>query len=164
MFKQAWFYVTLLAVAAVAFLLYTEFTAPRQAPGGPPPQVARESESVPPATSEPSPEPARSEADLVALGQRFYTQLGCAACHSLDGTPLVGPSWAGLFGRERPLASGETVVADEEYIRLAIEDPDAQIVQGYPQGVMTATIAPFRAQLAERETIDALIAFIKSLE
>lgn len=159
MFKQAWFYVTLMAVAAIAILLYGQFTQPQVALGDPT-QLAQGSEGG--ASGETA--STFTEAELVAMGERFYTQLGCSACHSLDGTPMVGPTWAGLYGNEVALASGETVVADEAYLRESIEDPDAKIVRGYAAGVMTATIAPYRSQLAQPETIDALIAFIKTLE
>src|SRR5690606_17484777 len=49
-------------------------------------------------------------------------------------------------------------------LRESIENPDAKIVRGYAPGVMTATIAPYRNQLAQPGTIEALIAFIKTLE
>src|SRR5690606_39742663 len=91
------------------------------------------------------------------MGQLFYTQLGCYACHSLDGTPMVGPTWAGLYGREVELTTGERVVADEAYLRESIEDPDAKIVRGYAAGVMTATIAPrseeHTSELQSRENL-----------
>lgn len=158
MFKQAWFYVTLMAVTAITILLYGQFTQPQVAVGDPA-QVAQHAEEVPGTEA-----PTFTEAELVAMGQRFYTQLGCSACHSLDGTPMVGPTWAGLYGREVELTTGERVVADEAYLRESIENPDAKIVRGYAAGVMTATIAPYRNQLAQPGTIEALIAFIKTLE
>ena len=35
---------------------------------------------------------------LVALGQRVFNDQGCSGCHSVDGTPGVGPSLKGLWG------------------------------------------------------------------
>ena len=64
---------------------------------------------------------------------------GCLACHSLDGTKLVGPSFKGLYGEQRIVVSGnaeKSVIADEAYIVNAIYNPDEEIVAGYPKGLM----------------------------
>ncbi|HWP92822.1 MAG TPA: cytochrome c oxidase subunit II [Thermodesulfobacteriota bacterium] len=91
-------------------------------------------------------------------GEKLYKERGCNACHSIDGTKLVGPSWKGLFGHEVTLQDGSTVTADENYIREAILEPGAQIVQGY-QPVMPS----FKGILSDQE-ISALIAYIKTLK
>lgn len=103
----------------------------------------------------------------VERGELWYTQFGCNACHSLDGTVVVGPSWQGLYGSERPLESGETVVADEEYLRSAILNPLDEIVEGYPPSMPQT----FEQQFAEEEAkynnqfsiVEDLIAYIRSL-
>lgn len=56
---------------------------------------------------------------------------GCVACHRLDGVRAIGPSWLGIWGITRTLKDGSTVVVDEEYLRRAMQDPAAQIVEGY---------------------------------
>ena len=33
---------------------------------------------------------------------------GCLRCHTLDGQPHIGPTWAGLYGSQVPLQGGET--------------------------------------------------------
>jgi len=93
-------------------------------------------------------------------GKVLAQQFGCVACHSTDGTRLVGPTWKGLFGSTRTLQDGTTVQADEDYLRTAILDPGAQVVQGFPTGVMPTT---FKDQLTP-EQIEDLIAYIKSLK
>ncbi len=50
-------------------------------------------------------------------GAQLAQQYGCVACHSTDGSILVGPSWKGVFGHEVTLADGSTVTADEAYLR-----------------------------------------------
>jgi cytochrome c oxidase subunit 2 len=103
-----------------------------------------------------------------ARGEQWYTQFGCNACHSLDGSVIVGPSWQGLYGHEVTLTSGETVTADEEYIRNSILNPNDQIVEGFAPNVMPQT---FASQFADEEAkydgqiniIDDLIAFIQTL-
>lgn len=104
-------------------------------------------------------------------GEQWYSQFGCNACHSVDGTDqgMVGPTWQGLFGSEQLLASGETVTADEEYIRNAILNPNAQVVEGYAPNVMPAN---FEEQFAtveaeyngEVDIVAEIIAYIQSLE
>jgi len=168
-FKQAWFYVTFMAVAAIAILFYGQFTQTQvvvsDRSASAPTQVAREPEGAPAGGGEGEAAATTfTEAELIAMGERFYTQLGCSACHSLDGTPMVGPTWKGLYGSEVVLTNGTTVVADEAYLRESIVAPDAKIVRGYAAGVMTATIAPYRSQLNQPGTVDALIAFIKTLK
>jgi mono/diheme cytochrome c family protein len=96
---------------------------------------------------------------LVARGAKLYSSDGCSACHSLNGSPGVGPSFKGLAGSMVRLASGQTVTADDAYLERSITDPDAQIVAGYRPGVMPAAIAQY--DLASKpEDIRALVAFI----
>lgn len=90
------------------------------------------------------------------IGEQLYTQNGCQACHSTDGTRLVGPTLQGLFGNERTFEDGSTTVADEEYIRRSIVEPNAQVVQGFPPSMV-----PFD-YLSDSE-IQSLIEFIKTL-
>ncbi len=64
---------------------------------------------------------------------------GCLACHSLDGSKLVGPSFAGLYGSQRTVEEGntqKTVTADEAYIISSIYDPNKEVVVGYARNLM----------------------------
>jgi cytochrome c oxidase subunit 2 len=107
-------------------------------------------------------------------GEQFYIELGCSGCHSLDGTTGVGPTWQGIWMREEMLADGTTAIVDEEYIRNSILNPDAQIVQGFNPGIMSAQDFPTRiAELeeqilasegAEIDVIADLIAFMQTLD
>ena len=100
-----------------------------------------------------------SEEDLLSLGASTADAAGCLACHSVDGSKSVGPTWQGLFGSERPLADGSTVVADEDYIRESILDPRAKVVAGFPD-IMPTDYANTLSEL----DIQALIAYIRSLK
>lgn len=71
-----------------------------------------------------------------AAGQALVAQSGCAACHSLDGSKLTGPTWRGLFGSKVTLSDGTTVTADEAYLTESIVDPSAKVVQGFQAGIM----------------------------
>ena len=69
-------------------------------------------------------------------GQALVAQNGCGACHSLDGSKLTGPTFRGLFGSTVPLSDGSTVAADDAYLTESIKDPNAQVVRGFPSGIM----------------------------
>ncbi len=68
-------------------------------------------------------------------GPRLFEEKGCSACHSIDGTPRVGPTLKGLFGKTVVvLEDGKerTLVADEVYLRKSLLEPNADVVKGYP--------------------------------
>jgi cytochrome c oxidase subunit 2 len=90
---------------------------------------------------------------LPELGEMLYTSKTCIACHSIDGSPGVGPTFKGLFGKQERFADGSTGVADEDYLRESIVAPAAKIVEGY-QPVMP----PF---LLEERELSGLIEYIK---
>ncbi len=60
----------------------------------------------------------------------------CETCHSIDGRPMVGPTFKGLYGQKhlvREAGGAELeVVVDDAYLAKAIQDPMAQTVKGYP--------------------------------
>lgn len=93
-------------------------------------------------------------------GKGLYESLGCGACHSLDGSKSVGPTWKGLAGSQVKLAGGQTVTADDAYLLESIEDPDKQLVSGYQTGTMSAAIRPGQVSKADAS---ALAAFIDSV-
>lgn len=124
-----------------------------------PPSEAVEPPPAPPAPSEQEqPAIAQPEANRAEEGQQVSQQTGCLACHSVDGTALVGPTFKGVFGSERPFEDGATRTADEAYIRDSILNPGAQVVEGYAN-VMPTT---YEQQLSE-DQIESIIAFIESL-
>ncbi len=88
-------------------------------------------------------------------GEQVSEDNGCAACHGIGGVGGVGPAWTGLFGSERRLESGDVVVADGPYLRRSIDDPSAEIVEGY-------TIEMPENDLSASE-IDDIVAYIESL-
>jgi cytochrome c oxidase subunit II len=95
-------------------------------------------------------------ATLEAKGQSLAQSKGCTACHSVDGSPGVGPTWKGLYGRQETLADGSVVTANEEYLKKSIRDPAAQIVKGYPP------IMP-KMDFSDDE-IAAMLAYIESMK
>jgi cytochrome c oxidase subunit 2 len=93
---------------------------------------------------------------MAAAGQQLFTSLGCAGCHRDDGGG-VGPSLVGLYNSENNFADGTTAVADENYLRESILNPNAKVVAGYP-----AVMPPYEGQVTE-DQLNQLIAYIKSL-
>lgn len=93
-------------------------------------------------------------------GAQLYETQGCKACHSLDGTILVGPSWKNIYGSEESLEGGDSITVDEAYLRESILDPNAKIVQGFAPNVMPPT---YRDMLSDQD-IEDIVAYIKSLQ
>ncbi len=101
--------------------------------------------------------PPPGEIPPAELGEALVQEQGCLSCHSLDGSELVGPTWLGLFGSERQFEDGSTAVADEEYLRAAILQPQSQVVAGYPN------VMPAAYTFLSDEELDALVEYIKTL-
>lgn len=106
----------------------------------------------------------RQKASLASAspGFKLMTDKGCAACHSVDGSARVGPTWKGIYGTQVKVTTNgavREVTIDDEYIRRAILDPNADVVEGFPANVMP----PQRGNVTDAE-VDQLIEYIKSLK
>jgi len=91
-------------------------------------------------------------------GQELYVKRGCVTCHSIDGTPKVGPTWKGLFGSTRKFMDGSTAQVDENYLKQSILEPNAKIVEGF-----TPAMPTFQGQLDDQQ-LDDLVEYIKSVK
>ena len=91
-------------------------------------------------------------------GQQLYESLGCVSCHGARGEGGRGPALAGLFGKQVFLSNGQTVIADESYVRESIENPGAKLVNGF--GPIMPT---FQGQVTPDQLIQ-IMSFIKSLQ
>jgi cytochrome c oxidase subunit 2 len=94
---------------------------------------------------------------LASRGEELFQQLACSTCHSADGTGR-GPALAGVFGSEVKLATGQTVVADESYLRESILTPQQKLVEGYQP------LMPTFQGLVNEEGLMSLIEYVKSLQ
>ncbi len=97
---------------------------------------------------------------IVSRGLDLLKNNACTSCHSLDGSPLVGPSFKGLYGSDRVvLKDGKeiTVKADTSYIRRAILEPDAEVVKGFNKGMMRAY-----NQVLKEEEIKLLLEYFQN--
>ncbi|MCA8063261.1 c-type cytochrome [Burkholderia sp. AU38729] len=91
---------------------------------------------------------------LANLGKTLAAAKGCVACHTVDGSPLVGPTWKGLYGKTETMADGSTAKVDDAYLRAFIRNPTARVVKGF------SPIMP-HFDLSEQE-LSALVAYIKA--
>lgn len=96
-----------------------------------------------------------------AEGKLIVEQKGCIACHSADGTKIVGPSYKGIFGHKTiVVTSGKEreITVDEAYLKKSILEPEADVVKGYASGSMPS----YKGQLNDQQ-IDKIIEYIKTL-
>ncbi|WP_442781664.1 c-type cytochrome [Collimonas fungivorans] len=91
---------------------------------------------------------------LVAQGKALAESKACVACHTVDGSPRVGPTWKGLFGKTETMENGSTAKVDETYLKDFIRNPQARVVKGF------APMMP-KIDMSDAE-LEALAAYIKS--
>ena len=86
----------------------------------------------------------------------IFETSSCLACHSLDGSKGMGPSFKGLYGQEVEVVEGGKkleVEADEAYLRLAITKPGAQVVEGYGNAMPATSLS--------KDEVDSIIGWFK---
>jgi cytochrome c oxidase subunit 2 len=104
-------------------------------------------------------------------GENLYKAL-CQSCHTLNGAPLAGPSWQGMFtkqpdgtfiGRSREVivkgGGRQTITVDDAYIMESIKDPEAKKVAEAP--FVNNNMTPFPN--LEEKKVKGIIAFMKKL-
>ena len=91
-------------------------------------------------------------------GRALMETYGCISCHSLDGTPGVGPTFKDLYGAEREVAlpdgTKRKVFADEGYLRRAFTDPNGELVVGYDP------IMPSTEGMVPNEDMEQMLAWL----
>jgi cytochrome c oxidase subunit 2 len=93
-------------------------------------------------------------------GAKLFAEKGCSACHSIDGSPKVGPTLKGVFSHQVTVLTGgkeRQITADEAYLRKSLIDPTADVVKGFPP------IMPSQKGVLSDAEIDALIEYLKTL-
>ena len=94
-------------------------------------------------------------------GAELLQKKGCLACHSTDGTRKIGPTFKGLFGSKiMVLTAGKEheIIADEEYLRRSVMEPQADIVKGFPP------VMPPQKDSVSQEELSSIIEYIKGLK
>lgn len=93
-------------------------------------------------------------------GKKVFEREGCNSCHSTDGSIIAAPTFKGLYDSKRTVVkSGKDyeVLADEDYLYVAIKYPEREIVKGFDN------IMPSFSHLKD-EDVKNLIEFIKTLK
>lgn len=90
-------------------------------------------------------------------GRRLFEEMRCSTCHRGGSPTSRCPPLEGVYGNPVKLESGDTVIADEAYLRESIIRPAAKVVAGF-----RPIMPPFEGQLGE-EGLMQLITYIKSL-
>ncbi len=101
------------------------------------------------------------EKKKVPRGFALLNDKGCTACHTLDGTPMVGPSLKGIFGKKHIVITNgneRRITINEAYFKKSTLHPEADLVKGYDP------IMPEPDEPITDEEIKEMIAYIKSLK
>ncbi len=101
---------------------------------------------------------ARADEAEQSRGAQLLARHGCLGCHSLDGSKKAGPTFQGIWGRSVTVnAAGEqrTLTSDADYLRRAILEPTADVVQGYP-----AIMPSYQGKLSEQE-VEAILEYLE---
>jgi len=117
-------------------------------------------------SDESAPQTKQSEKSLPAAGPApdsalaILNQKSCTACHSIDGSPMVGPSLKNLYGKKSivvdPNGKEHEVLIDDAYLVRAIRDPGAETAKGYPPAMPETTMTD--------SEISQIVQFIKTLK
>jgi cytochrome c oxidase subunit 2 len=91
-------------------------------------------------------------------GKELAERSGCLACHSVDGSAKVGPTWKGLFGSTMAFTDGTSALVDEQFLKEYILTPNLKIIKGF-QPIMPA----FKGIMKD-DDVTAIIAYIKTLK
>ncbi len=105
--------------------------------------------------------PGKEEASVSEEGAKLIQVKGCIACHTTDGTPKIGPTFKGVFGKkETVIHNGQEreITVDEAFIKQTLLHPEIDRVKGFPP-IMPSQ----QGQLTNKE-IEEIVEYIKSLK
>ena len=98
-----------------------------------------------------------NQMSAASAGRQLFESMGCVSCHGAEAEGGRGPALVGLYESQVVLNNGQTVKADEDYVRESILYPQAKIVSGF------GPIMPsFQGQLSEEQLLQ-VVAYVKSL-
>ncbi len=99
---------------------------------------------------------------LILPGLAIIKRNGCTACHSFDGSKIVGPSFKGIYGEKTIVVVNgkeQQVTVDDDYILESIYDPNAKVLKGYQPSLMQ----PYK-DLISKDEVKKIAEYIKSLK
>lgn len=86
---------------------------------------------------------------------------GCIACHSVDGTPKIGPTFKGMFGKKETVITDNKereIVVDKAFIKQTLLHPELERVKGFPP------IMPSQKGLLTDKELKELIDYLKTVK
>lgn len=92
----------------------------------------------------------------------IFNENGCTSCHTLDGTPLVGPSFKDIFNKEVSVTTNgvkRVLKRDETYLRNAILEPNKDVVENFFPNMMPS----FKGQIKDKD-LDTVINYFKGIK
>ncbi len=96
---------------------------------------------------------------LADVGPKLLLSKGCIGCHTVDGTPKIGPTFKGLLGRREVVILGgqeKEITVDEAFVRAHILDPRAALVKGYPPVMPQVPVT--------EEELKTIVAYLETLK
>lgn len=90
-------------------------------------------------------------------GEAIFERLGCADCHTMDGTSDVAPALNDIAGKTRTVivdGKEKTIVVDSDYVKKAILDPESEVVKGFEP-----IMPPLEGEMTAEE-LDKLVNFL----
>ena len=94
---------------------------------------------------------------LANRGAAIAARKQCLACHSVDGSTRIGPSWHDLYGSTQTTRDGRRVRVDDAYLARSILDPNADRVAGF-----SSEMPSYKGAL-DADEVTAIVAYIRSL-
>ncbi len=101
-----------------------------------------------------------AQAQDIAAGKLLYAI--CAACHSTDGSPGIGPSLQGIHGRKAGTYPGFVY---SRAMQTSVTVWDAKTLDAYlsdPHGMIPGNVMPFPGLVDARQRAD-LVAYLIAL-
>jgi cytochrome c oxidase subunit II len=98
----------------------------------------------------------KAEGSLASQGEKLFQEFGCITCHRAD-SGARGPNLQGLYGRPVRLSDNRVIIADDNYIRESILQPNAKIVSGFQP------IMPTFQGVVSEEGLIQITEYLKSL-
>jgi len=102
-----------------------------------------------------------AEKSIEPIGLQIIKKNGCNACHSFDGTKLVGPTFKGIYGLTHEVTTNgkkRTVTVDDAIIKASIYEPALDIYVDF-----NPVMPPYKDKINEEE-LKEIINYLKSLK